>query len=74
MKFEILKSENNQFYFDIVTSEGQPILTSNQYECKSSVVDDIISIIEHFVVNMSEDTLNSLEVEDMIVDRTHEEV
>ena len=74
MKFEILKSENNQFYFDIVTSEGQPILTSNQYECKSSVVDAIISIIEHFVINMSEDTLNSLEVEDMIVDRTHEEV
>lgn len=74
MKFEILKSENNQFYFDIVTSEGQPILTSNQYECKSSVVDSIISIIEHFVVNMSEDTLNSLEVEDMIVDRTHEGV
>lgn len=74
MKFEILKSENNQFYFDIVTSEGQPILTSNQYECKSSVVDTIISIIEYFVVNMSEDTLNSLEVEDMIVDRTHEGV
>ena len=74
MKFEIMKSEDNKFYFNIVTNEGRAILTSSHYDHKSSTLDDIISIIEHFVVNVSEDTLNSLEVEDMIVDRTHEGV
>lgn len=73
MKFEILKSENNQFYFNIVTNEGHAILTSIQYEQKGSVVESIISIIEYFVVNMSEHTLNNLEVEDLIIDRTKEE-
>lgn len=73
MKFEILKSEDGKFYFNIVTNEGLTVLTSRQYEQKSSVIESIISIIEHFVVNMSEHKLHNLEVEDLVIDRTSEE-
>ena len=74
MKFEILKSEGSKFYYNIITDEGLTVLTSRQYEQKSDVVEAMISMIEYFVVNMSEHTLNNLEVEDLIIDRTHEEV
>lgn len=74
MKFEILKSEDSKFYYNIVTGEGLTVLTSRQYEQKSDVVEAMISMIEYFVVNMSEHTLNNLEVEDLIIDRTNEEV
>lgn len=73
MKFEILKSEDNKFYFNITTNEGLTVLTSRQYEQKSSVVESMISMIEYFVVNMSEHKLNNLEVDDLIIDRTREE-
>ena len=73
MKFEILKSEDNKFYFNITTNEGLTVLTSRQYEQKSSVIESIISMIEYFVVNMSEHKLNNLEVEDLVIDRTNEE-
>lgn len=74
MRFEILKSEGSKFYYNIVTDEGLTVLTSRQYEQKSDVVEAMISMIEYFVVNMSEHTLNNLEVEDLIIDRTQEEV
>lgn len=74
MRFEILKSEGSKFYYNIVTDEGLTVLTSRQYEQKSDVVEAMISMIEYFVVNMSEHTLNNLEVEDLIIDRTNEEV
>lgn len=74
MRFEILKSEDSKFYYNIVTDEGLTVLTSRQYEQKSDVVEAMISMIEYFVVNMSEHTLNNLEVEDLIIDRTNEEV
>lgn len=74
MRFEILKSEDGKFYYNIVTDEGLTVLTSRQYEQKSDVVEAMISMIEYFVVNMSEHTLNNLEVEDLIIDRTQEEV
>ena len=74
MKFEILKSEDSKFYFNIVTNEGLTVLTSRQYEQKSSVVESMISMIEYFVVNMSEHKLNNLEVEDLIIDKTNKEV
>ena len=74
MRFEILKSEDSKFYYNIVTDEGLTVLTSRQYEQKSDVVEAMISMIEYFVVNMSEHKLNNLEVEDLIIDRTHEEV
>lgn len=74
MKFEMLKSEDSKFYYNIITDEGLTVLTSRQYEQKSDVVEAMISMIEYFVVNMSEHTLNNLEVEDLIVDRTQEEV
>lgn len=74
MKFEILKSEDGKFYFNIITNEGLTALTSRQYEQKSDVVEAMISMIEYFVVNMSEHTLNNLEVEELIIDRTNEEV
>lgn len=73
MKFEILKSEDSKFYYNIITDEGLTVLTSRQYEQKSDVVEAMISMIEYFVVNMSEHTLNNLEVEDLIIDRTREE-
>lgn len=74
MKFEMLKSEDSKFYYNIITDEGLTVLTSRQYEQKSDMVESIISIIEYFVVNMSEHKLNNLEVEDLVVDRTNEEV
>ena len=74
MRFEILKSEDSKFYYNVVTDEGLTVLTSRQYEQKSDVVEAMISMIEYFVVNMSEHTLNNLEVEDLIIDRTNEEV
>lgn len=74
MRFEILRSEDSKFYYNIVTDEGLTVLTSRQYEQKSDVVEAMISMIEYFVVNMSEHTLNNLEVEDLIIDRTNEEV
>lgn len=74
MRFEILKSEDSKFYYNIVTDEGLTVLTSRQYEQKSDVVEAMISMIEYFVVNMSEHTLSNLEVEDLIIDRTNEEV
>lgn len=74
MRFEILKSEDSKFYYNIVTDEGLTVLTSRQYEQKSDVVEAMISMIEYFVVNMSEHKLNNLEVEDLIIDRTNEEV
>lgn len=73
MKFEILKSEDSKFYYNIITDEGLTVLTSRQYEQKSDVIEAMISMIEYFVVNMSEHTLNNLEVEDLIIDRTREE-
>ena len=73
MKFEILKSEDSKFYYNIITDEGLTVLTSRQYEQKSDVVEAMISMIEYFIVNMSEHTLNNLEVEDLIIDRTREE-
>ena len=74
MKFEILKSKDSKFYFKIVTNEGFTILTSRQYEQRNSVLESIISILKYFVVDMSEYNLNNLEVEDLIIDRTREEV
>ena len=73
MKFELLRSEDSKFYYNIITDEGLTVLTSRQYEQKSDVVEAMISMIEYFVVNMSEHTLNNLEVEDLIIDRTREE-
>ena len=69
----MLKSEDSKFYYNIITDEGLTVLTSRQYEQKSDVVEAMISMIEYFVVNMSEHTLNNLEVEDLIIDRTREE-
>ena len=74
MKFEILKSEDSKFYYNIITDEGLTVLTSRQYEQRNSVLESIISILKYFVVNMSEHKLNNLEVEDLIIDRTREEV
>ena len=69
----MLKSEDSKFYYNIITDEGLTVLTSRQYEQKSDVVEAMISMIEYFVVNMSEHKLNNLEVEDLIIDRTREE-
>ena len=74
MKFEMLKSEDSKFYYNIITDEGLTVLTSRQYEQRNSVLESIISILKYFVVNMSEHKLNNLEVEDLIIDRTREEV
>ena len=74
MKFEILKSKDSKFYYNIITDEGLTVLTSRQYEQRNSVLESIISILKYFVVNMSEHKLNNIEVEDLIIDRTREEV
>lgn len=74
MKFEMLKSEDSKFYYNIITNEGFTLLTSRQYEQRNSVLESIISILKYFVVDMSEYKLNNLEVEDLIIDRTREEV
>jgi uncharacterized protein len=44
MKFAIYKSSNDQYYFNIVASNGQTLCTSETYTTKQSAKDTIQSI------------------------------
>ena len=70
MRFEILKSADNQFYFNIVSDNNQVVATSEMYTQKKSSVQTITSIIQFFTIELDEYSLNKMEVEDLIVDKT----
>lgn len=70
MRFEILKSVDNQFYFNIVSNNNQVVATSEMYTQKKSAVQTITSIIRFFTIELDEYSLNRMEVEDLIVDKT----
>lgn len=70
MRFEILKSADNQFYFNIVSNNNQVVATSEMYTQKKSAVQTITSIIRFFTIELDEYSLNRMEVEDLIVDKT----
>lgn len=70
MRFEILKSADNQFYFNIVSDNNQVVATSEMYTQKKSAVETILSIIQFFTIELDEYSLNKMEVEDLIVDKT----
>ena len=70
MRFEILKSADNQFYFNIVSNNNQVVATSEMYTQKKSAVQTITSIIRYFTVELDTYQLDKMEVEDLIVDKT----
>ena len=43
-KFEIKKSKDNQFYFNLKAGNGQVILTSEMYKAKASADKGIASV------------------------------
>ena len=43
-KFELKKSKNDKFYFSLMASNGQAILSSEMYEAKASAVNGIESV------------------------------
>lgn len=43
-KFELKKSKNGKFHFNLLASNGQIILTSEMYEAKASAVNGIESV------------------------------
>lgn len=43
-KFELKKSSNDKFYFNLLASNGQIILTSEMYESKPSALNGIESV------------------------------
>jgi uncharacterized protein len=47
MKFELKKSSNGQFRFNLIASNGQIVATSETYERKQSALDTIASIKEN---------------------------
>ena len=44
MKFEVKKSSNGQFRFNLIASNGQIVATSESYAAKQSALDTIASI------------------------------
>lgn len=43
-KFELKKSKNGKFFFNLLASNGQVILSSEMYEAKASAVNGIESV------------------------------
>ena len=43
-KFELKKSSNDKYYFSLLASNGQVILTSEMYESKASALNGIESV------------------------------
>ena len=43
-KFELKKSKNDKYYFNLLAGNGQVILTSEMYEAKASAVNGIESV------------------------------
>ena len=43
-KFELKKSKNGKFFFNLLASNGQIILSSEMYEAKASAVNGIESV------------------------------
>lgn len=43
-KFELKKSKNDKFFFSLLASNGQSILSSEMYEAKASAVNGIESV------------------------------
>lgn len=43
-KFELKKSKNNKFFFNLLATNGQVILTSEMYEARASALNGIRSV------------------------------
>lgn len=56
MKFEVKKSSNGQFRFNLVAGNGQVVATSESYAAKQSALDTIASIKK----NASDADINDL--------------
>ena len=55
MKFQIKKTSNNQYRFNLVASNGQVLATSETYGQKASAVSTIESIKKNVVTASTED-------------------
>ncbi len=49
-KFELKKSKNDKFFFNLLASNGQIILTSEMYESKASAQNGIASVQKNATV------------------------
>ena len=46
-KYDLLKSSNDKFYFNLKAANGEPILTSQMYTTKDAAVNGIESVKNH---------------------------
>ena len=56
-KFELKKSKNDKFFFNLHAANGQTILTSEMYEAKASAVNGIESVKKNASVDAHFDRL-----------------
>lgn len=54
-KFELKKSKNGQFYFNLTASNGQVIATSEMYVSKDAAENGIASVKKNAPVAQTED-------------------
>jgi uncharacterized protein len=66
-KFELKKSKNNKFHFNLLASNGQIILQSEMYESKASAMNGIESVKKNSVVDARFNRLNSTKGEPYFV-------
>jgi uncharacterized protein len=58
-KFELKRSKNDKFFFNLLASNGQIILTSEMYEAKASATNGIESVKKNAGDDARYDKLNS---------------
>ena len=58
-KFELKRAKTKQFYFNLLSSNGQVILMSEMYEVKASAINGIKSVKKNAVVDERYDRLTS---------------
>jgi uncharacterized protein len=58
-KFELKKSKNDKFFFNLLASNGQIILVSEMYEAKASAVNGIESVKKNAPIDARFEKLTS---------------
>ena len=54
MKFELFKGRDGQFYFNIVSTNGQVVASSEGYTQKKSAIQTITSIVQSIAQSYSD--------------------
>lgn len=66
-KFELQPTDNGDFYFNLIATNGQIILTSQSYTTKESAQNGIESVIENASTESNFETKTSTNGEDYFV-------